>query len=320
MKSKKRIAVIGGSGFLGSHLIPLIIKENHIVNIDIKENKALSCDTIICDVRDKQIKTYLKGIDIVILLAAEHLDNVKPTDLYYSVNVDGVSNVLAAIKELNIPKLIFTSSVAVYGFDQKDVDENGPLEPYNHYGISKLKSEEKINEYIKLNPNFQCDVIRPTVIFGIGNRGNVYTLFKMISKGFFFTIGNGQNIKSLCYVENVAAFLNYLIKSPGKSVRRFNYVDYPNLNLNQTVDEIAKILNVNVNKISLNYYIAYLLGFVLDVLSKITGIKFKLSRIRVKKYCANSMFLADKAFENFTPPYNLRLGLEKTLKKEFSQS
>jgi len=320
MKSKRRIAVIGGSGFLGSYLIPLLIKENHVINIDIKENQTLPCKTIICDVRDNHIKSYLKEIDIIILLAAEHLDNIKPTDLYYSVNVEGISNILEIVKELNITKLIFTSSVAVYGFDQKNIDENGPLEPYNHYGISKLKSEEKINDFVKSNPDFQCDVIRPTVIFGIGNRGNVYTLFNMISKGYFFTIGKGQNLKSLCYVENVSAFINHLIKSPGKSVRHYNYVDYPNLNLNQTVDEIAKILNVKVNKISLNYYLAYSLGFVLDLLSRITGIKFKLSRIRVKKYCANSMFLADKAFENFTPPYDLKQGLEKTLRKEFLQS
>ena len=317
MKNRKNIAVIGGSGFLGSYLIPILVKDNDVINLDLKENDSLPCETVICDVRDLKIKNYLRGIDLVILLAAEHLDNVKPTDLYYSVNVDGVSNVLSVINELGIPKLIFTSSVAVYGFDQKNIDENGPLEPYNDYGISKLKSEEKINDYIKLNPDFECDIIRPTVIFGTSNRGNVYTLFKMISKGYFFSIGKGLNIKSLCYVENVAAFIHYLINNPSKGKRFFNYVDYPNLNLNQTVDQIATILKVRVRKFSLNFNLAYLLGFGLDIVSKISGIKFKLSRIRVKKYCANSMFLADRAFQEFNPPYSLEEGLEKTLKKEF---
>ena len=275
MKNRKNIAVIGGSGFLGSYLIPILVKDNDVINLDLKENDSLPCETVICDVRDLKIKNYLRGIDLVILLAAEHLDNVKPTDLYYSVNVDGVSNVLSVINELGIPKLIFTSSVAVYGFDQKNIDENGPLEPYNDYGISKLKSEEKINDYIKLNPDFECDIIRPTVIFGTSNRGNVYTLFKMISKGYFFSIGKGLNIKSLCYVENVAAFIYYLINNPSKGKRFFNYVDYPNLNLNQTVDQIATILKVRVRKFSLNFKLAYLLGFGLDIVSKISGIKFK---------------------------------------------
>jgi GlcNAc-P-P-Und epimerase len=316
MKSKN-IAVIGGSGFLGSYLIPILEKDNNIINFDIKNNDSLPCETIICDVRDKRIKNYLKGIDIVVLLAAEHLDNVKPTDLYYSVNVDGISNILAVINELEISKLIFTSSVAVYGFDQKNIDENGPLEPYNHYGISKLKSEEKINDYIRSNPDFECDIIRPTVIFGIGNRGNVYTLFNMISKGYFFSIGRGENVKSLCYVENVAAFISYLTNNSSNGKRIFNYVDYDNLNLNQTVDQIATILKVRVRKFTLNFNLAYLLGFGLDLVSIITGIKFKLSRIRVKKYCANSMFLADRAFQEFNPPYTLVEGLKKTLKNEF---
>ena len=318
MKSKN-IAVIGGSGFLGSYLIPILVKDNNVKNLDLKTNDSLPCETIICDVRDKKIKNYLKGIDIVILLAAEHLDNVKPTDLYYSVNVGGISNVLSVINELGISKFIFTSSVAVYGFDQKNIDENGPLEPYNDYGISKLKSEEKINDYIRSNPDFECDIIRPTVIFGIGNRGNVYTLFNMISKGYFFSIGPGKNIKSLCYVENVAAFISHLISNPSKGKRIFNYVDYPNLNLNQTVDQIASILNVRVKKISLNYHLAQILGGGLDLISKITGITFKLSSIRVKKYCANSMFIADRALKEFTPPYTLEKGLQKTLNKEFNK-
>lgn len=320
MKNRKNIAVIGGSGFLGSYLIPILVKDNDVINLDLKENDSLPCETVICDVRDKKIKNYLRGIDVIILLAAEHLDNVKPTDLYYSVNVDGISNVLYVIKELGIPKLIFTSSVAVYGFDQKNIDENGPLEPYNDYGISKLKSEEKINDYIRSNPDFECDIIRPTVIFGTGNRGNVFTLFKMISKGYFFSIGKGLNVKSLCYVENVAAFISYLSHNSSKEKRIFNYVDYPNLNLNQTVDQIATILKVRVRKFSLNFNLAYLLGFGLDIVSKITGIKFKLSRIRVKKYCANSMFIADRAFQEFNPPCSLEEGLEKTLKKEFLEN
>ena len=210
MKNRKNIAVIGGSGFLGSYLIPILVKDNDVINLDLKENDSLPCETVICDVRDKKIKNYLRGVDVIILLAAEHLDNVKPTDLYYSVNVDGISNVLSVINELRIPKLIFTSSVAVYGFDQKNIDENGPLEPYNHYGISKLKSEEKINDYIKSNPDFECDIIRPTVIFGIGNRGNVYTLFKMISKLFIYR-----------HVINVRSFLlfSHLLLICGRTTR-----------------------------------------------------------------------------------------------------
>ena len=51
-------------------------------------------------------------------------------------------------------------------------------------------------------------IIRPTVIFGKGNRGNVFNLFNQINKGLFAMIGDGENIKSMAYVKNVASFLN----------------------------------------------------------------------------------------------------------------
>jgi len=312
------IAVIGGSGFLGNYLIPLLSKDHQVLNLDLVENSSLDCKTIICDVRDKKnLKENLTGVDLVILLAAKHLDNVRPIDLYYSTNVDGMQNVLECIQELKIKKLVFTSSVAVYGFNQKGADESALVEPYNDYGISKLKAERKIEEFQKDYSNFECDIIRPTVIFGTGNRGNVYTLFNMVSKGWFFNVGSGQNFKSLCYVENMAAFIVHLIQNPSTQKRIFNYADYPNINLNETVDLIAKILKLQVKKVNLNYYLAYLTGAGLDFLSFFTKSKYKLSRIRVQKYCANSMYLADKAFETFTPPFKLEEALEKTLNQEF---
>lgn len=64
----------------------------------------------------------LQGVDIVILLAAEHRDDVTPTSLYYDVNVQGMKNVLEAMEANNVKRIIFTSSVAVYGLDKDNPD------------------------------------------------------------------------------------------------------------------------------------------------------------------------------------------------------
>ena len=80
-----------------------------------------------------------------------------------------------------VKNIIFTSSVAVYGLNKKNPNEQRPTDPFNHYGKSKLKAEEVLREWYEKDPeNRQVQIIRPTVIFGERNRGNVYNLLKQI--------------------------------------------------------------------------------------------------------------------------------------------
>ena len=111
-----KIAVIGGSGFVGTELITLLRKEHEIVNLDKRPSNEFASITKIVDVRNPgQLNEALVGRDLVILLAAEHRDDVSPISLYYDVNVSGMRNVLAAMELNGIKKIIFTSTVALYG-------------------------------------------------------------------------------------------------------------------------------------------------------------------------------------------------------------
>lgn len=72
--------------------------------------------TVTGDVRDREKLTeLLKGTDVVVLLAAEHRDDVTPLSLYYDVNVGGMQNTLSAMEANGVKRIVFTSSVAVYG-------------------------------------------------------------------------------------------------------------------------------------------------------------------------------------------------------------
>ena len=109
-------------------------------------DKNLSVDfselSTIADVRDKDaLKEALKEVDVVFNLAAEHRDDVRPVTLYYDVNVQGARNIVEAAELNNVKRIIFTSSVAVYGFTEKEVDESGKLRPFNDYGRTKLEAE-----------------------------------------------------------------------------------------------------------------------------------------------------------------------------------
>ena len=129
-------AIIGGSGFVGSFLL----KESNLettINYDKNQSPFFPKITTIGNILNKQkLKEALKNIDSVILLAAEHRDDVYPKSLYYDVNVEGTKNVLEMMDFHNIKKIIFTSSVAVYGLNKKNPNENHKLDPFNHYGKS----------------------------------------------------------------------------------------------------------------------------------------------------------------------------------------
>ena len=142
------------------------------------------------------------------MLAAEHKDNVKPISKYYETNVQGTKNVLKIMDEVGCQKLIFTSSVAIYGLNKINPKEEFIPDPFNHYGKSKLEAEKIIHEWYMKNPDGKhVTIVRPTVIFGEKNRGNVYNLLNQICSGRFAVIGNGSNKKSMAYVGNVVNFL-----------------------------------------------------------------------------------------------------------------
>src|SRR4051794_19686516 len=103
-----RIITIGGSGFIGTYLVKFLQAEHQLFNIDKHNSAAFSHLTSIADIRDfNKLLTAIQPADWVILLAAEHRDDVSPISLYYDVNVQGTENVLRALDEKGITKIIF---------------------------------------------------------------------------------------------------------------------------------------------------------------------------------------------------------------------
>jgi nucleoside-diphosphate-sugar epimerase len=261
----------------------------------------------------------LKSVEVIIHLAAEHRDDVAPTSLYYDVNVEGTKKILNAMDKNNVRSIIFTSSVAVYGLNKDNPNETHKKDPFNHYGKSKSKAEEILIEWYDKDPtNRSLVIIRPTVIFGERNRGNVYNLLKQISSGRFLMIGKGTNKKSMSYVGNIASFIKYQIDHMLPSSSIFNYVDKPDFNMNELVNQVELTMQKTIPSVRIPYWIGLLGGYGIDILSKLTGKKYAVSSVRVKKFCATTQFDATKAHTSgFKAPFKLSEGLHLTLHHEF---
>lgn len=317
-----KIAIIGGSGFVGTRLLELLKRSPEKYscnNIDLKPSYFHNEITKIGDVRNQaQMNEELKGMDLVILLAAQHRDDVSPISLYYETNVNGMKTTLQAMETNNIKRIIFFSSVAVYGLNKPNPDENFSPDPFNHYGKSKLEAENILKQWYDSHPSWNINIIRPTVIFGERNRGNVYNLLKQISSGKFLMIGRGNNKKSMAYVGNIVAFVEYIIQHVTSGYNVFNYVDKPDNDMNQLVATVSEVLGKHIPSTHFPYWLGMVGGYGFDILAKITGKKLAISSVRVKKFCANTQFNASKAHTiGFSAPFTIEEGLKRTLEYEF---
>lgn len=316
----QNILILGGSGFIGTRLVAKLLEQGHTLRIaDKRPSERYPELWMNCDIRNiDDVRKACEGVTVIYNLAAEHTDNVKPISLYYDVNVEGTRHVCQVASELQIRKIIFTSSVAVYGLNSDNTDELGATEPFNDYGKSKLEAEKVLEEWAQLDAQRSLTIVRPTVVFGAGNRGNVYNLIAQVVRGPFVMIGNGCNKKSMAYVENVAAFLVHSLTF-GEGVQIYNYIDKPDFDMNTLVACIYKSRGQASKRfVRIPYAIGLLAGLIFDVLSKLTKKSFPISAIRIKKFTANSSFSADKALASgFVPPFHLEEALKKTIQGEF---
>jgi nucleoside-diphosphate-sugar epimerase len=264
------------------------------------------------------LRTQISTDSVIINLAAEHRDDVRPLSLYDEVNVDGARNICIVAREKGVKKIIFTSSVAVYGFAPIGTNETGKIAPFNDYGRTKYEAEQIFRAWQTEAPHERTLVIiRPTVVFGEQNRGNVYNLLRQIASGKFVMVGHGENRKSMAYVENVAAFLEYAVTfKPGLHI--YNFIDKPDFTMNDLVTTVNNILNRS-GKIRLRvpFIVGYLIGMCFDVAAAVTGKRFSISAIRVKKFCANSVYNTAIDQTGFIAPVPLEQALERTVRHEF---
>jgi len=200
--------------------------------------------------------------------------------------------------------------------DKNCPDESFPAEPFNEYGRTKWDAEKLYQKWAKEDDRRSLGIVRPAVVFGEGNRGNVYNLIAQINSGRFIMIGNGNNRKSMGYVGNVAYFLAELIDKKG--IQIFNYCDKPDL----TSIEIARLISENLGKklprLKLPLWFGLLAGTLLDTLAKISGKKFPISAIRIRKFAAETTISTARLTQtDYSSKFTLHEGISRMIASDF---
>jgi GlcNAc-P-P-Und epimerase len=309
-----RILITGGSGFIGSHFHS-VLPGDKLVNLDLVQPAVQNLATFIQgDIRIEQdVRTALEGrnIDTILSLAAKHHDFGVGHDEYFDTNEDGTAVICKVASENNIKRIVFYSSVAVYGIRREISTEDMEARPENPYGASKLAGEKVLQHWASQDPTRSVLIIRPTVVFGPYNMANMRNLIRQIDSGVYFHLGKADNIKSIAYVENLVAATRFLMDRMKPGVAIYNYADEPQLTTRQISNVIAEALGRKI-RITIPKVVGIALGLPFDLIILITGRNLPISSARIKKLGTQTYHSAQRVFEaGFTPQYSTIYGLKK---------
>ncbi|MCX7867580.1 MAG: NAD-dependent epimerase/dehydratase family protein [Limisphaera sp.] len=317
-----RVLVTGVAGTIGRALARQCLAHGDSVRgLDRRPVALEDCEAWQGDIVESGgLNEAARGVDAIVHLAAEHRDDVRPVRLYHEVNVEGTRNVLRAAREVGCRRVIFTSTVAVYPLDVPCPAEDHPPAPFNAYGRSKAEAEALVRAWAAEDPTRCAVIVRPCVVFGEGNRGNVYNLLRQIHEGRFVMVGSGRNRKSMAYVGNVAAFLHWCLRLP-PGLHVFNYADKPDLTTAELVTLARRVMGRDGDwraRIRLPCAVALPLGWMADAVAAVTGRSLPVSSIRIRKFCAETTVNTERLERSgFVRPYGLIEALERTIRYEF---
>jgi len=312
--------ITGGSGFIGTYLgLAMHAAGESFRIIDKRPSETFPALVTLLDILDEDSLAQSLSGETIFHLAAEHRDNLTPVDLYHRVNVEGTRNLCRAARLRGVNRIIFTSSVAVYGYPKFATGEAGLINPVNAYGLTKHTAEQILRAWASESPQTRSlTIIRPTVVFGPGNRGNVYNLFRQIALGRFIMVGKGENRKSMAYIDNLVAFLCHAAQA-GPGIHLFNYVDEPDMTMHAFVSLVRQELRAKSGTgPTLPMTLGLGLGHLADALAGLTGKTFPISALRVRKFAAPSVFTSQAhGLAGFHAPVSLQDGIRTTLQAEF---
>lgn len=232
---KPFILVTGASGFLGVKTVEALLAKGFRVRCLVRKlsriDKLIDLDTEIFfgDIRDRpSLSDAMKGIDQVVHLAADTSGNANTS---HDITLSGTRNVLELALDYGIKKLIYISSMSVYGSvhipENETVSENGLLEPFparrGAYAASKHAAEDLVREYLS-DPRIAVTILRPAMFFGRGGDMFFGPIGGRLGSLAVIAFGNPHQKLRLVSVQDVAKAIALALEKPSSRGKIYNIV------------------------------------------------------------------------------------------------
>jgi nucleoside-diphosphate-sugar epimerase len=291
----QNILITGASGFVGQNLTYHLKKYNLIT---ISRKNGFDYNLIDNDFLDNN------KIDIIIHLAgkAHDLKKTSNNSEYYEANTDLTISLFDSFLKSNAKIFIYLSSVkAVKDFIECPLTEDTDPTPISVYGKSKLNAETYLLSK-KLNYNKKLFILRPCMIHGPGNKGNLNLLYKLVSKNLPWPLGTFENKRSFCSIDNLNFIIEQLIFRDDISSGIYNIADDEPLSTNQIIELISNVQHHKSRILKLPKSLIYVLAKIGDFirlpfntenLTKLTE-NYVVSNEKIKKAIGKELPMSSK--------------------------
>ena len=322
--------IFGGSGFIGTHLQKMLkkycLKKNdkiYVLDIVMPGEEGVvpgivekidDVEYIRCDVREKinvDIKTTKN--DIIFNLAAIHRTPGHLDNEYFETNIKGAENVTEFAEENGIKKILFTSSIAPYGAAEELKSEETLPTPNTPYGISKLVAEKIHEKWAYKDKDRELTIVRPGIVYGKGEHGNMTRLYHSQKKGYFFYTGRKDTIKACIYVKELCLFFKYrMIDNSFKGIDIFNCTFEPAYTIQEICETMQKATGMKKHILTIP---AGLLMFAARIIGPLGGKKLGIHPARIKKLMISTNISGKKLAKT---DYKFHYTLEDSFKDWFN--
>ena len=288
-----KILVTGGSGFLGSRLVPRLVAEGHEVFAMARSSAAddkvrsLGATPVRGDM-DNPGGMPMPPVNAVIHLAALlHIPNPSPEmdEAYERVNVRGTERVVQAALAAGVGRIVLASTIAVYGPAKGRVlDENSPPRPDSVYARTKLAAEQVMLQARDRKGRAVGVVLRLGAVYGARVKGNYERLVHALAQHRFIPIGKGLNRRTLVYDRDAGRAFAIAAAHPAAAGRLFNVTDGGIHRLADIIDAICSGLGRRPPRFSVPPAFARLTVCGVEQGSRLLGIRPLVTRETLGKY------------------------------------
>lgn len=317
----KSALVFGGSGFVGTFFAQFLLDLKLVDKVYLFDTEPLdrkvssfrrslvgtngNLEVVLGDVRRPIGWRPDEPVELIANFAAVHREPGHEDFEYYETNLLGAENVCAWAEQVGCNRLIFTSSISPYGPSEDMKDERSLPVPATAYGGSKLAAE-KIHQTWQAKDDTQrrLVIVRPGVVFGPGEGGNVSRLIKAVLHRYFFYMGNRSTRKAGIYVKELCNAMWWVLQqqeAKGEHVSLFNMSMNPGPSIEEYVDTVCKVAGVKRTIPAVPYPLLLTAAYAIDAIARPLGINHPFSPVRIRKLARSNNILPTYLVENGYP-------------------